>query len=150
MLGFVYWYVLYDNLPQLSQKIQIQYFIDPKNSGKIGYLFNEFFKRPPFYFFLFFLKCGKLSRKQPSFLRNHLIFLFKTCRSRDKLSAMRQLFFWFSILALPGFGPKKLKLKKKIFCTPQICIYIIKKVLYTYILMGLRKKWFKIALFLAF
>ena len=23
LLGFVYWYVLYDNLPQLSQKIQI-------------------------------------------------------------------------------------------------------------------------------
>ena len=53
LLGFVYWYVLYDNLPQLSQKIQIYYFIDPKNSGKKGHFFNEFFKRPSWHFTLF-------------------------------------------------------------------------------------------------
>ena len=62
---------------------------------------------------------------------------------------MRQLFFLCSILALPGFGPKNENLKI-FFCTPQTCIYIIKKVLCKYILMGLRKKLFKIALFLAF
>ena len=97
--------------------------IKPKNTNLIFYWpkkqrvnrpFFQWIFQTPAIFFWFFLKCGKLSRKQPSFLRNHLIFLIQTCRSSDKPSAMRQLFFWCSILALPGFGPKNKNLKKKI------------------------------------
>ena len=88
-----------------------------------------------------------MSRKQPSFLRNHLIFFFQTCRSRDKLSAMRQLFFDVRFWRSLDLG-QKIKIKKKFFCcTPQTCMYIIKKVLYKYILMRLRKYYLKLPYF---
>ena len=111
--------------------------IKPKNTNLIFYWPKKQRKNRPFfqwifqtlaifYFFLFFLKCSKLSRKQPSFLRNHLIFLFRTCRSRDKLSAMRQLFFYVRFWRSLDLG-QKIKIKKKKFFLYSTNMYLHNK-----------------------